>query len=178
MPVSHYRHIGSVMSAVEQYPSASSILDIGPGFGKYGVLIRERWDVRYLRYHKESWKLRLDCLEIWPKYISPLHTHIYNNIYLGDAFDLIDDLPQYDTIIALEILEHMKKERGIEFLKKIVQKSNHLLLISFPQTFQKGFGSNWPNPYEEHHCLWTKLELDSIIGPTTAHSKTVFSRLL
>ena len=66
-----------------------SVLDIGPGFGKYGVLCREFleiWDGRY----EYKFKRRIDCVEVFPDYITDLHRYIYNSIYTADAMDNFD----------------------------------------------------------------------------------------
>ena len=46
MPASHYRKIDAIMCRVEEVKDVKSILDVGIGFGKYGVILRERFDVR------------------------------------------------------------------------------------------------------------------------------------
>lgn len=177
MPVSHYRHIGPVLTAVEQCKYAKSILDIGPGFGKYGVLLRERFDVRFCRYYKPEWIVKIDCIEIYPSYISPIHSYVYNKVIVDNILTAVDYIDNYDTIIFLECLEHLTKDVGRKLLPKLYSKCNKVFVVSFPRTLKSGAASEWPNPYEEHLSLWTKPELDSIIGETTAHSKTVFSKV-
>jgi hypothetical protein len=51
------------------------------GFGKYGVLCREYlelWDGRE-NYHE--FKRRIDGVEAYDKYITPIHKFVYNNMY-------------------------------------------------------------------------------------------------
>ena len=177
MPVSHYRHIASVLSAVEQYKAAKSILEIGPGFGKYGTLLRERFDVRFERYYKHQWLVLIDCLEIYQPYITPVHNYLYDHVLIGDIVKEVETINNYDIILMLEVLEHLPKDVGKVLLPKLMNKTNYVFVVSFPRSFREGSGSEWPNPYEEHKCLWTKAELDNVIGLTTAHSQTVFSKV-
>ena len=65
-----------------------SVLDVGSGFGKYGVLCREYlelWDGR----QEYKFIRRIDGVEAFENYITPLHKFIYNNIYTENIIDFI-----------------------------------------------------------------------------------------
>ncbi|HET7642950.1 MAG TPA: hypothetical protein VFK40_05540, partial [Nitrososphaeraceae archaeon] len=65
-----------------------SFLDIGNGFGKYGVLSREYlelWDGR----EEYKFRRRIDGIKFFENYIIPLHKFIYNNIYTENITELI-----------------------------------------------------------------------------------------
>lgn len=71
MPTSFIHAVPTIVETVTAL-SPESILDIGIGFGKYGVLLREALEVAHLRYHREDWKihdvvLRIDVLEHFEK---------------------------------------------------------------------------------------------------------------
>lgn len=61
------------------------------------------------------------------------------NVFQGDAVDILKDIPgdSYDFVLALEIIEHMKKSSGSELLRNIyrVLKPKGAFLISTPNRF-------------------------------------------
>lgn len=161
------------MGIFDRLGRVHSILDIGAGFGKYGVLLRDHLDIRKKRYHRKTWQHRIDAIEIWPDYINPIHQHVYNCIFANDAMATLRLIEGYDVIFLIEVLEHMPKERGIRLIEMITQKCNKAAVISFPQTFTEGACSDWPNPHEEHRCLWTFEELKAIAPNAEQVTKTV-----
>jgi 2-polyprenyl-3-methyl-5-hydroxy-6-metoxy-1,4-benzoquinol methylase len=124
-----------------------SVLDVGSGFGKYGVLCREYlelWDGR------EEYKFlrRIDGVEVFENYITPLHKYIYNNMYTENIINLVNNLDySYDLVLLIDVLEHFSKEEGI--------------LVSTPKKpspQQDVFG----NAFEIHKSLWKKEELSTL----------------
>ncbi len=138
----------------------NSVLDVGSGYGKFGVLCREYlelWDGR----QKYEFKKRIDCVEVFKEYITPLHKYIYNNIYNNNILDLITNLDYgYDLILLIDVLEHFEKEEGSNLLKTLV-KNNNGVLISTPKNpspQKDAFG----NIHETHRSRWTNNDLRSI----------------
>jgi 2-polyprenyl-3-methyl-5-hydroxy-6-metoxy-1,4-benzoquinol methylase len=138
----------------------TSVLDMGSGFGKFGVLCREYlelWDGR----QKYEFKRRIDCVEVFQQYISPLHQYIYDNVYNNDILDIAPKLEiRYDLILLIDVLEHFEKDDGIKLLKTLLS-NNECILVSTPKkpTPQKGaFG----NIYETHRSAWSMTELSSL----------------
>lgn len=179
MPTSHQKNIYSVTTLVETLhdnEGVSSILDIGAGFGKYGLLLRERLDVRLLRYNKEDWQVTIDCIEPYHPYITPVHHHIYNNIYPSRIEDIISDLPHYDVIIMIDCLEHLDKDLGKEIVKAIWSKTNKLLILSFPKTDIPKPHTPWDNKLEIHQCVWSEKEIADLIGTVKHYPTTVCAK--
>lgn len=179
MPVSHHRHISTIMNRLDLLWNDQkfvSVLDIGIGFGKYGMLVRERFDVRFKRYRKEDFQLIIDGVEIYSSYISMHSKFIYDEIYNTDICELIPILSRYDVILILECLEHIDKIKGIELIRQLKNKTNSLLILSFPRSFKGNEGSDWPNKHERHLCLWTKEDLESILGDVEQLSPTIFAK--
>ncbi len=82
MPSSQHYHISKIMDLIIAL-KPKSVLDIGAGYGKYGVLCREYlelWDGRQ-NYHERL--RRIDSVEIFEKYVTPLHKYVYDHIYIG-----------------------------------------------------------------------------------------------
>lgn len=158
MPSSLHYHIADVLSIVEMFQPAS-FLDVGCGFGRWGFLVREQHDVLHERYGRESWKTRIDAIEVFEPYISPHHRYLYDNIYVGRVEQILPALETYDVILAGEILEHIEKQASLSTLVQLREKARKALIVSVP------LGEDWPqgevlgNPAEAHVSTWTIAEL-------------------
>ena len=157
MPTSQHDQISKVMELIITL-NPNSILDIGVGFGKYGVLCREYlefWDGRE-DYH--NFKTKIDGIEAFEDYLTPLHDFIYDNIYVGNALNLIDELDiNYDLVLLIDVFEHFDKSDGKELIIKLLKECGGIL-ISIP----KNLGNQkdaFDNPYEIHKGQWSKREL-------------------
>ncbi|HEU5119740.1 MAG TPA: hypothetical protein VFT71_02030 [Candidatus Nitrosocosmicus sp.] len=156
MPSSQYYHISKLMEMIISL-DPKSVLDMGSGFGKFGVLCREYlelWDGR----QKYEFKRRIDCVEIFQQYITPLHKYVYNNIYNENILDIAPKLDiSYDLILLIDVLEHFEKNDGLPLLKALLH--NHsCVLVSTPKNptpQQDAFG----NVYETHRSAWSMHEL-------------------
>ena len=137
----------------------TSVLDIGIGFGKYGFLAREYCDIHYGRYF--DWKTRIDGIEGFEMYITDVQRSVYDNIYIGDAVDIIKTLGIYDLILSVDMLEHLEKERGMELLNDI-QKHCKSAIISLPMFPSQQSGGKAKNKkFGPHRSKWTEEELSS-----------------
>ena len=141
---------------IEKNPT--SVLDIGIGFGKFGFLAREYTDVRLGRYF--NWQTRIDGIEIFEKYITPLQQQIYNNIYIGNAIDILPTLGRYDMIICCDILEHMNENDGLFLLEAIEKKSSFSTIATPIHVLQQGALYN--NEHEKHISSWSKETLSKL----------------
>jgi hypothetical protein len=156
MPSSYHGFITKVLDDVCK-AGPSSILDIGVGFGKWGLLFREYLDVFKGRYHREDWKVRIDGIEIFEPYIKDYHRYIYTNLYIGNAFKILDDCDHYDYIFIGDCLEHFTKPVARSMIKKMLAKTNNLL-ISIPLTNKWPQGKAFGNKYETHHSIWNEKD--------------------
>jgi 2-polyprenyl-3-methyl-5-hydroxy-6-metoxy-1,4-benzoquinol methylase len=138
----------------------SSILDVGPGFGKYGLLLREYLEIWELRYQKKDWKVRLDCVEAFESYLTPVHEYVYDKIYVGDICELVDELGEYNLILMVDVLEHLTKEQGESLLRSFKSKTQHILVVCPRQVSPQG--EVFENPYEVHKHQWTEEELGAL----------------
>lgn len=159
MPSSQYYHISKIMEMIISL-KPNSVLDIGSGYGKFGVLCREYlelWDGR----QKYEFKKRIDCVEVFKEYITPLHKYIYNNIYNNNILDLVTNLDyRYDLVLLIDVLEHFEKKDGSELLKTLVKNNNGVLISTpkKPSPQKDAFG----NIYETHRSRWVNNELGGI----------------
>jgi hypothetical protein len=134
------------------------VLDIGVGFGKYGVLCREYLELWDGRGSYAEFLRRIDGVEAFKGYITPLHKFVYDHIYDEDIMDILDQIDfAYNLVLILDVLEHLDKDQGKLLLTKILQKNNGAI-ISTPKKVsnQKDV---FDNKYEVHKSQWTKDEL-------------------
>ncbi len=154
MPTSHMLQINEIIQLIT-ITNPKRIMDIGVGFGKYGYLSREYlelWDRRE-RYHE--WNRRIDGIEVFKDYITPIHEYIYDTIHIGDAVDILPQIKQeYDLILLIDVLEHFNHSDG-EKLLQACEKRGRNMLIATP----KEIGIQGPafgNPHETHRFRWQK----------------------
>ncbi len=112
--------ISFVLDAILQL-KPGSILDIGCGSGKYGVLLRE-----YLP------KARIDGIEGFSPYITSVHRTVYDNIYEANALEFVAQMRHgYNLSIMIDVFEHLDPTDGERLLGLLRTRSNSVL-ISVP----------------------------------------------
>lgn len=164
MPTSTFSHIPTFCLFLQK-TKPESFLDIGLGNGKMGFIARDWLDVMHGgRYRKKDWKVKIDGIEIFPDYIQTHQKAIYDNIYIGDALEVIDNLANYDLIYLGDVLEHFTKEQAWQMLDKCAEHSNKYIILSIP------LGENWTqpeiygNPQEEHKSFWSFEEFEPFVS--------------
>jgi FKBP-type peptidyl-prolyl cis-trans isomerase 2 len=135
---------------IEKNPT--SVLDIGIGFGKFGFLAREYTDIRLGRYF--SCETRIDGIEIFEKYVTPLQRQIYDNIYIGNAISILPTLGVYDMIICSDMLEHLSEKDGVFLLDSIKEKSRFAMIVTPVRVLRQE--ALYDNENEKHISVWPK----------------------
>ena len=98
-----------------------TVLDIGPGAGKYGLIVRAR-----------APKASLMAREIDESYIQRYKLHeIYDYVTIGDATKLIHD-PSFrsDLVILGDCIEHMRKSDGVDLLNFLVYRTAYIIVVT------------------------------------------------
>ena len=54
----------------------------------------------------------------------------YDQIFLGNAPDIIDRLGHYETITAVKIIEHLEKDKGRVLIDKMLNQADLVILAS------------------------------------------------
>ena len=178
MPSSRASGISTIVHVVRQL-EPESILDVGVGFGKWGFLFREYTDVvasehDESRYPKAGWRVRIDGVEGYPGYLTPVHDYIYDEVHVGLIQDLADGLPHYDVIFVGDMIEHLSKEAGHEVLRKLLDRANKALVVTTPK-FDTHQGALVGNVLEQHESLWEASDFERYAG---ANVRTVDHTLL
>jgi len=136
----------------------SSVLDVGAGFGKYGVLCREYLELWDGRQKYSEFARRIDAVEAFEEYITPIHRFVYNHVYVDDISKIIDTLDfNYDLVLLIDVLEHFDKNEGVLLARKILAKHGGMI-ISTPKTVSNQRDA-FNNEYEIHRSQWTRQEL-------------------
>lgn len=130
-----------MMAIMEMKPK--SILDIGVGTGKWGLLCREYLDDINIPIK------RLDGIEIFKPYINKTVNSIYDNVYNVDVREFNPPIT-YDLYLIIDVIEHMTKQQGHILLGKLGGNK----IVATPNGFvkQPAIGGN---EHEKHICGWT-----------------------
>lgn len=173
MPTCNHLYITDVITLIRKIKPVS-ILDIGCGFGKWGFLFREYLDIMGGRYNKEDWNVKIDTIEIFEPYITPVHRHVYDNIFIGDATEKINELGQYDLIFSSDCLEHIERVKGEQLLYDIDRHSNHqLLCVPLTEVWLGSQGAVFGNEAEAHISAWFDNDFGSYKKLGQYYSKPV-----
>lgn len=156
MPGGVWSYIPLILDMVNNLrPRPTSILDIGVGFGRFGFLLRQYLEIAGNHYHKEDWEVKIVGVEIFDSYITNVHNYIYDEIIIGDAIEILDSLATFDVVLAVDIIEHFPKEKGLLFLEKVIRLTRSLALILTPKE-RLSQGETFGNPYERHLSHWQR----------------------
>jgi len=131
-----------------------TILDVGIGFGRWGILFREFLEIWESSHYDGRWERIIDGVEIFPNYIKDYHKYFYSNIYIEDALIYLQRTDnRYDLINLGDVVEHFKKHEGEKLIELSLEKGR-FVLINVP------IGKHWKqdgtseNPYEAHKSVW------------------------
>jgi SAM-dependent methyltransferase len=120
-----------------------SVLDIGPGAGKYGKMIqglRSRGvDIPHLA-----------AIEIDASYVEQFELNgIYDVVQVGDATSLPDIGPDacWDLVILGDVLEHFRKSRGVDLIDYLYYRTKYIVLL-IPLDYVQGA---WEGHHAEAH---------------------------
>lgn len=157
MPTSTYAHIATVARYLERV-MPRSVLDVGVGNGKMGFIARDLLDVMLGgRYHRRDWQVRLDGIEAFGDYLQAHQRALYDDLHVGDAFEVIDTLGSYDLVIVGDVLEHFDRIRAHAFMDKCAGRATWIILnipLGEAWTQEDIYG----NDYERHLSFWTRAD--------------------
>ncbi|MHC4413011.1 MAG: class I SAM-dependent methyltransferase [Planctomycetota bacterium] len=159
MPSSDPINIPKVLSVVNAL-NPLSILDVGPGNGRYGFLFRECLDWNWGRLAGDQWKTRIDAVEIDPLYIRPIHRYVYDEIHVCDWL-YHDVFTPYDLVFMGDVLEHWPDGQWQQALGKAREHSKFTLVVCPNWTGSINQGS-WHGHHQEKH--WSVLSPELVGG--------------
>jgi hypothetical protein len=150
MPTSNPVQISKVVQLVRCI-NPTTILDIGVGFGKMGMLCREYLDIWYKRYDPKSWLKVIDGIEIFKPYKNPIHDFCYNQVIYDDVMNHLDLLSNYNLVLMVDVIEHLPKDEGVTILQSCIQ---HYILTT-PNNKAPRSCRFLGNTHESHLSSWS-----------------------
>jgi 2-polyprenyl-3-methyl-5-hydroxy-6-metoxy-1,4-benzoquinol methylase len=158
MPTSSPLNLHSVLMLLNNL-APRRVLDIGCGFGKYGVLAREYLDVWHERITRQQWQTRIVGIEAFPDYRNPIHEYVYNQVHFGDASAILPGLDgQFDVVLILDVIEHLEKPAAQQLVRESLKRSP-VVIVSTPAEFYAQTAL-CGNPFEMHRCHWTAADFE------------------
>jgi hypothetical protein len=160
MPSSHSDQLNEIMELILE-TNPGKLLDIGVGYGKYGFLSREYLELWDSESSYGSRKHRIDGIEVYKNYLTPVHQQVYDTIFTGNALDILPSISEhYDLILMIDVLEHFTFEEGTKVLELCRTKSRNVL-VSVPRVMsvqEEIYG----NVFETHRYNWKRKDFSFI----------------
>jgi hypothetical protein len=139
MPTSNLALWPAILDLVWQV-HPERVLDVGPGHGKAGVLLREYCGTEIV-----------DAVEAWEPYVTPRLRAIYDSVWTGDVMDFPPaSLDGYDLVLLVDVIEHLSREDGFELLHRIPER----VVVCTPAEFFQN-PEHEDCPPEKHRSLWS-----------------------
>jgi len=145
--------------------SNDSYLDIGIGEGKFGKMARIA-----------NKKARIVGVEISQPIIDSCDKGIYDEIKKMNVMDLIHSYPDFKVGMVMmgDVLEHLKKSDGIDFINYILYRCEYLL-IKYPQMYLQ-FAEE--GPYDGHVSMWFPEEFEKFKCPIKINETEEYMNLV
>ena len=173
MPSSDPNIIGMILEIVRNL-KPQSILDIGIGCGKYGVLFREYLDGHWTGrafHNPKTWETTIIGMEVWKDYITPVHEFVYNEIIICNALEWLKEhnhLGKFDLVFMGDIIEHFTKEEGFELIEilrtKWLAPDGHMVISTpnFTTRINDEHLAVFGNTHEVHRCQWASEDFHKL----------------
>jgi SAM-dependent methyltransferase len=139
-------HSGTLLDAEAQAfiaaTGARTVLDIGPGAGKYARLVRAALP-----------EARLTGVEIEPDYVDQFGLRfLYDDLRVMPALDLLADIEaEWDLAILGDVIEHHRKSEGLDLLHFLVYRTRYLL-VQYPEKYRQNALNGYRS--EAHLSVW------------------------
>ena len=171
MPSSSFFLLGPVIRIVREL-NPSSVLDVGCGAGKWGVLCREYLDLWDGRESVER-RVKIDAIEIFLEYLGDLHRAVYDRVHVGNAVDILEGAQpsieggfrlgavprdRWDLILCADMIEHLSDVDGSRFIEAALARAD-ALLVTTPQN-PTDQGAVFGNEHERHVSRWTPQDFE------------------
>lgn len=154
MPSSRFGYIPWVVENA-MLIAPKTVLDIGVGYGKYGLLMREYLDL----WHGDGTldrRTRIVGIEAHAPYLQGWQEAIYDELIVGDAAEVLPD-ESFDLALLIDVLEHFEMEAGHAFLQSLTRIAANVLICTPAQDSPQG--AAFGNEFECHRSLWTVGDL-------------------
>jgi predicted SAM-dependent methyltransferase len=153
MGTSNWQNISYCIELIRRI-NPKSILDVGAGFGRWGILGREFLEIWDDSNYSDRWNRKIDAVEIFEDYVKPYHSYFYDNVYIINAIEFMrSNEYKYDLIICGDVIEHFEKSEGEKFIEDCLKHCRYLLInIPIGKNWEQGIINN--NENEVHKSTW------------------------
>jgi hypothetical protein len=132
MPSSSYQTIALVLEQVLGLtPPPRTILDLGTGCGKWGVLLREYLEVAAGHLELSARQVHLTGVELERRY-RWAQDHIYDVMHWGGIQEFLAVAPptaRWDLALLLDVLEHLDQDPGRQVLLALQARCRNILVL-------------------------------------------------
>lgn len=133
-------------------------LDIGCGHGKWGYLLKKFADPTAPRY--------VAGVDVFEPHVTALRDEgVYDDVQVADACHLPFEDQSFDSIIACEIIEHLTKDQGEQFIRELKRVARMSYVVSTPMfPCLRGGGDTLDgfNPHEAHQHIYSFAEFKAL----------------
>ena len=138
-----------IMSAFES-SAPDWVLDVGVGFGSFGMAYRsaqlrlgalvdkEHWFSHQDLMNREKWAGVIDGIDAMDYSTSPGWL-FYNTVTVGEALATLAATPSgsYDVVVANDIIEHFTPDQARCFAKELQRVAASIVLVGYPLTVRE-----------------------------------------
>jgi 2-polyprenyl-3-methyl-5-hydroxy-6-metoxy-1,4-benzoquinol methylase len=156
MPTSDYRQIGPIIGELLRIRPAS-ILDVGAGYGKLGVLCREYLD---------DWQgdLRIDAIEPFTDYVTRSAAYgAYDDVIPTPIDRYRPEGRRWDCALLVDVLEHFEKPLGAFVLDSLLGYCGAVIVATPREPSDQGHPPPYGNAYETHRAQWRESDFYSYL---------------
>lgn len=146
MPSSYVDSVPPIIKLLERR-KPKRVIDIGPGWGKYGLMCREYFGASVDAIEVPQGRSRDERL-------ARIQDVVYDEIWVGDMCTTRDQFWStggWDTALMIDVIEHVSIEDGLRVVNNILACGLDLV-VSTPKVFIEQ--SDPLNPHETHVSLW------------------------
>jgi len=146
-PYIPFSNLNTVWRSLDK--SGKTILDVGCGVGR---------PMKFFNKRKRFSTVGVDIFTPSLKECKKQGTH--DDYILCDARSLPFRRDSFDVVISLEVLEHMEKKEGEQFLQSLEEIARRQVVISTPVgIYEQGVNPKDGNPHWVHQSTWEPAEL-------------------
>lgn len=188
MPTSSAHQLDTILGLTVAL-DPESVLDVGTGFGKYGMLVREYLEIWTAAGGYGEWRRRVEGIEAFAGYLNPIHDYVYDRVHVGDALAVLPGMTsRFDLGLVIDVIEHFTREDGERLIRECERVCRNLIIATPRRFFEQG--ALYENRLEAHRSFWRAGQLtgrsgfalrsvDSLIvfrGPDAARVRSSYRR--